>query len=58
MGAYLAHRRISVAKIMIKQAYDTIPPPAGVDPMLAKEEDMACNRDPRLHPKPVKKLKI
>ncbi len=32
MGAYLAYRRISVAKTMIKHAYDTIPPPAGLDP--------------------------
>ena len=37
MGAYLAHRRISVAKIIIKQAYDTIPPPAGVDPFTDTE---------------------
>ena len=33
MGAYLAHWRIQVAKIVIKQAYDTIPPPAGLDPL-------------------------
>ena len=32
MGAYPAHRGIQVAKIVIKRAYDTIPPPAGVDP--------------------------
>ncbi len=34
MGAYLAHWRIQVAKIIIKNAYDTIPPPAGLDPRL------------------------
>jgi len=34
MGAYLAHWRIQVAKIVIKQAYDTIPPPAGLDPLI------------------------
>jgi len=36
MGAYLAHWRIQVANIVIKQAYDTIPPPAGLDPSMAR----------------------